>query len=154
MYGTMDVQQPLLPLTTGRPSSGSNQSAPPALNHNRRDGTRLARAQSVRSGPVLASILEKPHQQSNRNVVVLNNLELDGVITSTTSAEGAAQPLPKSFVYTMLNPRSDAWQAVFFKWFITCVIIAVREDSLHVVQLCSQLQTTTYDGYRTFFSFH
>jgi len=30
----------------------------------------------------------------------------------------------KSFVYTMLNPRSIAWQAVAFKWFITLVIVA------------------------------
>jgi voltage-gated potassium channel len=30
----------------------------------------------------------------------------------------------KSFLYTMLNPRSSAWQAVIFKWFITMVIVA------------------------------
>ena len=40
---------------------------------------------------------------------------------STTSV--TAQPKSKSFVYTMLNPRSIAWQAVAFKWFITAVII-------------------------------
>jgi voltage-gated potassium channel len=28
----------------------------------------------------------------------------------------------KSFIYTMLNPRSIAWQAITFKWFITFVI--------------------------------
>jgi hypothetical protein len=30
---------------------------------------------------------------------------------------------PKTFVYTMLNPRSSEWQAVMFKWFITIVIL-------------------------------
>jgi hypothetical protein len=39
--------------------------------------------------------------------------------------DGTAQPLSKSksFLYTMLNPRSIEWQAVGFKWLITIVII-------------------------------
>jgi hypothetical protein len=49
-------------------------------------------------------------------------------VNTAMNIEGAAsqadQKPPKSFVYTMLNPRSDAKQAIFFKWFITIVIIA------------------------------
>jgi len=33
------------------------------------------------------------------------------------------KPKSKSFLYSMLNPRSIEWQAVAFKWFITIVII-------------------------------
>jgi len=32
------------------------------------------------------------------------------------------QPKPKSFLYSMMNPRSTEWQAVAFKWFIAIVI--------------------------------
>ena len=43
----------------------------------------------------------------------------------TSVIDRPTQPLlrPKSFFYSMLNPRSIEWQAVAFKWFITIVII-------------------------------
>lgn len=48
------------------------------------------------------------------------------------SNDGTRIPLPrptttnvrkKSFIYTMLNPRSTAWQAITFKWFISTLIV-------------------------------
>lgn len=42
---------------------------------------------------------------------------------------GAVRQKPKSFIYTLLNPRSYSWQAVMFKWFITFIIVSVSATS-------------------------
>ena len=60
--------------------------------------------------PVLSVILDKQHQHKNSLKIDENTLH-----TSEKS---------KSFVYTMLNPRSDTNQAIVFKCFVTIVIIA------------------------------
>jgi hypothetical protein len=110
MYGTMEAsgtnRQPLLPASGGQIPA-----------RNRRDG--MARAPSARNGPVLSLVMDKSHQKKRHSQVAdVSNLEL-------TEDQSHAQPRPKSCVYTMLNPRSDALQAVVYKWFIAIVILSV-----------------------------
>lgn len=107
MYGTledsMEGSQPLLP----------NQ-----LGHKRRSslmmGRQLQGLTSVRHGPVLQEILMKPRR-----------LERDEINEWSNDPENLpnGNRRSKSFLYTMLNPRSNALQAVTFKWFISLVIV-------------------------------
>jgi voltage-gated potassium channel len=69
---------------------------------------------------------------SNRHVMTpLEQVTEEGQQLSGSAAATATATTPwigpkkktHSFVYTMLNPRSDAWQATVFKWFITIVIL-------------------------------
>ena len=60
--------------------------------------------------PVLSVILDKQHQHRS-------SMKIDETTLHTSDNS-------KSFVYTMLNPRSDTQQAIAFKCFITIVIIA------------------------------
>lgn len=150
MYGTMQQsatnKQPLLAESNDRyqgdqipigTTSGATATVAAtttttaAGNGSRRDG--LVRAPSARNGPVLAFILDKSHNQKKHSDVPVpvrstSNLELTGEHTLAT-----LPPRPKSFVYTMLNPRSDAWQAVVYKGFIAVVIISV---SLQQYDMC------------------
>ena len=74
-----------------------------------RHNTRLLKQVSqrtVRIGPVLNDVLKPRHSQRK----IYQDMEIEH------------ECLPKSFLYTMLNPRSEAWQAKLFKWFITTVI--------------------------------
>lgn len=78
----------------------------------------MARVPSARNGPVLSLVLDKSHQKKRHSQVVdVSNLEL--------TEEPSHVSRPKSWVYTMLNPRSDAMQAVVYKWFIAIVILSV-----------------------------
>lgn len=66
---------------------------------------------------VLSSILGKlPHDDKGQD---------DPVTPPDHGGGSSPQVRPKSFVFTMLNPRSKSFEAVSFKWFITLVIIAV-----------------------------
>ena len=71
------------------------------------------RSRMVRTSAVLSSIMEKPRRDKRPDDSV-------GI-----QPDVGPQVQPKSFVYTMLNPRSKSFEAVSFKWFITVVIIAV-----------------------------
>jgi hypothetical protein len=121
MYGTMEQsatnQQPLLPESNNRYQDGQIGSTfGPTPAGNRRD--RMARAPSARNGPVLTLLMEKAHHQKHHS-------EPPAVSILELTEEHSNASRPKSFVYTMLNPRSDAWQAVAFKWFIAAVIVSV-----------------------------
>ena len=84
-----------------------------------------------RAGPVLTSILDKRRSvraeapSSRRLQVVPEGGESEDPGAGTEDNSNA-----KSFVYTMLNPRSQAWQATCFKWAITLVILSVSNSSL------------------------
>lgn len=97
---------------------GLNHGSSRALNStNRADD--LTGTRTVRATGVLAAIMEKArHDTSTRTGT---NITFGRDRKSIVSEQQAT----KSFVYTMLNPRSNSWEAVSFKWFITLVIIAV-----------------------------
>eukprot|EP00934_Nitzschia_sp_Nitz4_P006253 Nitzschia sp. Nitz4//scaffold35_size145790//123457//124807//NITZ4_003055-RA/size145790-processed-gene-0.248-mRNA-1//-1//CDS//3329549199//6243//frame0 len=62
--------------------------------------------------------MEKPHHVENVTSQRRSNELAPG------NGEPSEEPPPKSFLYTMLHPRSQAWQAVAFKWFISTVILS------------------------------
>lgn len=120
MYGSVtnqsaSVNQPLL-------SSESNQSVSRRRLSQWAENEGAGGLQPVRgahrSGPVLTSILEKP--QSIQTVPRVTDRVEGGGVQFHDGDE------TKSFVYTMLNPRSQQWQATYFKWMITLVIVSVR----------------------------
>lgn len=81
---------------------GRNDSQP--LLEGRGERGRLFRNDSIRN------------RSPKRNRPVLKTFISRRQLATTT------QPRQKSFVYSMLNPRSVEWQAVAYKWFITTVI--------------------------------
>jgi hypothetical protein len=83
--------------------------------HGRRGVSRLASAR----GSVLRELLVKPHHRDDEDETMPQENSLLGELDNN-----AQNRLPKSFIYTMLNPRSNTWQAVAYKWFITIVIIS------------------------------
>jgi hypothetical protein len=108
MYGTLDADPTIKPLRggthlRGRPSLEGRQQP----SHARRSIKELPGVMH-NNRPVLTEILgstkPKHHEEDE-----------DGFAISRTK---------KSFVYTMLNPRSNERQADIFKWFITIVIVA------------------------------
>jgi voltage-gated potassium channel len=80
---------------------------------------RMTRLSYSRLAPVLAVILDKKHHRRNSNVQASSP-----AMSIEVAASQASEHHPKSFVYTMLNPRSNAMQAIVFKWFISIVIVA------------------------------
>jgi hypothetical protein len=113
MYGTLEdtlegEQQPMLAGQQSRRRRSQKQAVFSSQGQLPERG--LARFASAR--PVLREILEKPRRQEGEQ----RNLDLGNVANSHQT--------PKSFVYTLLNPRSTAWQAVAFKRFITIVIVS------------------------------
>ena len=67
---------------------------------------------------VLAGILKG---KRNRQLIAEGKQGSDALHNSGSSSPQRNTNL-KSFLYTMLNPRSNAWQALAFKWFISIVI--------------------------------
>lgn len=65
--------------------------------------------------PVLKTLMSKKQVAEQRQSTQVASAQQDD--------EHPSQRSDKSFVYTMLNPRSNAWQARIFKWFITLVIV-------------------------------
>ncbi len=80
-------------------------------------GTRM-----MRTSGVLASIMEKSR---NGHGHIYGTSITRHMSECSDTIELSTQRTPKSFVYTMLNPRSKSVEAVSFKWFITLVIVAV-----------------------------
>ena len=128
MYGSMNIDaanatQPLL-RDVGTPNAARRRSS---ANRPQERDTATSLRSVHRAGPVLTSILDRrgsirAEATSNRRLQVV--LEDGGSEDHGTNAEDSTNA--KSFVYTMLNPRSQAWQATCFKWAITLVILSVR----------------------------
>jgi hypothetical protein len=124
MYGTIeDPSEDSRPLLPDHPRNQRTSSQGPlfssqGLVSERGGRERVTRRASARA-PVLKEILGKPRRRAERqeNIRLGNVLEIDNLPNSNPNQNS------KSFIYTMLNPRSSAWQAVTFKRFITLVII-------------------------------
>jgi voltage-gated potassium channel len=107
-YGSLNVEpqsplQPLLEKKKSVPTASISNSANFAAASTRR--------------PILKTIVSKRAVQSSAVSSHQQQQDEDGDPQSHAGTN-------KSFVYTMLNPRSSALQARIFKWFITMVIIA------------------------------
>mmetsp|Transcript_17178 Transcript_17178/g.35277 ORF Transcript_17178/g.35277 Transcript_17178/m.35277 type:complete len:452 (-) Transcript_17178:415-1770(-) len=85
----------------------------------------LLRKSRYRRDTLGAKAKNFPHVQNQISSVLMTVVAKRGSITtnSPTTNSPTMQPKPKSFLYSMLNPRSNDFQAVAFKWFITIVII-------------------------------
>ena len=122
MYGTLDPDPENVPLVSvpseSQPSvnpsrGGANLRRRPSLQTKQRPSYAHRNRKQLpgvmhNNRPVLTEVLgsTKPKHHDE---------DEDGFAFSRTK---------KSFVYTMLNPRSNEWQAAFYKWFITIVIVA------------------------------
>lgn len=107
-YGSLsgEPQSPMQPLLEAQATNASLK--PSAL-----PKQSVATASTRR--PVLKTIVSK------RAIQTLTAQQQQG--HDSGDAVHSASASNKSFVYTMLNPRSTAWQARIFKWFISAVIV-------------------------------
>ena len=127
MYGTMEQklkesQRPLLTKQSYQHPESTTGSRGSSRHVLIRNEDREPRSRIMRTSAVLSSIMEKPRHDNRQD---------DSTMTQPPDIGGGGsypQVQPKSFVYTMLNPRSKSWEAVSFKWFITLVIIAVSRQ--------------------------
>ena len=76
--------------------------------------------------PVLNQVLHHHRRKSSAipSTATTPQIASDDANNYSQEAEGGGGHNRKPFTYTMLNPRSEAWQARCFKWFITIVILA------------------------------
>jgi hypothetical protein len=123
MYGTLEDPDPENTPLVSVPSE------PQAPINPSREGTHLRRRPSLQ-GRQRPSYAHRNMQQLP-GVMYNNRPVLTEVLGSTKPKHNeddedgfALSRTKKSFVYTLLNPRSNKWQAAYFKWFITIVIIA------------------------------
>jgi hypothetical protein len=121
MYGTLDPDLENTPLVS-MPSE-SRASINPSLG-----GTYLRRRPSLQGTqqPSYAhrTMKQLPGAMHNSRPVLTEVLGSKTPKHHEDEDEFALSRTKKSFVYTMLNPRSNEWQAASFKWFITIVIVA------------------------------
>ena len=120
-YGSVEVgSDPTQPLLAG----GIN--APRSRKQQTRQGQQPPLSPLRSQRPVLKTVVSKRQSVSfaPRTTTTTTNTTTN---TQTTNNNDAPSPSTsrksKSFVYSMLNPRSTTLQAVTFKWFITIVII-------------------------------
>jgi hypothetical protein len=122
MYGTLDPDTENIPLVSV--PSESQASINPS-----RGGTHLRRRPSLqgKQQPNYAhrSMKQLPGVMHNNRPVLTEVLGSTKPKHHEEDEDGfALSRTKKSFVYTLLNPRSNERQANFFKWFITIVIVA------------------------------
>lgn len=87
------------------------------------DGSNRQLSKVLPPSSVLSVIFDKQHRHHHRNSDTSSQTSNDVSNIDGTVLPPVPDHKPKSFVYTMLNPRSKARQAAVFKWFITGVIV-------------------------------
>ncbi|KAL3919393.1 MAG: hypothetical protein SGILL_003774 [Bacillariaceae sp.] len=116
-YGSLEVgPSQLEPLLEDRASSGARPAQAAASNRQS-----LTPAMRPPQRPVLKTLLSKKHVGEQRQSA--STSASSAALTEREEENPSQLRSNKSFVYTMLNPRSNAWQARIFKWFITLVIV-------------------------------